>query len=175
MPNAPASSALPAAPPLRRGPSDAAPGRRRSPQGFTLVELMVTVAIVAILAGTALPAYTDYIRRGQLPEAFSGLADFRIKMEQYYQDNRNYGSAACADVANGPAWASFTPGGPANFAFSCAVLSSGQGYRVTAAGKTGVAAAGHTYTIDHSNNQATTVFKGSAVTKSCWLARGNEC
>jgi type IV pilus assembly protein PilE len=136
---------------------------------------MVAVAIVAILAGTALPAYTDYVRRGQLPDAFSALADYRVKMEQYYQDRRNYGTSACADVASGPAWATFAPGGAGKFAFSCSLLDSGQGYRVTATGQTGTAAAGHVYTVDHNNNQATTSFKGSSVTKTCWLARGNEC
>jgi type IV pilus assembly protein PilE len=146
-----------------------------APRGFTLIELMVTVAIVAILAGTALPAYTDYVRRGQLPDAFSALADYRVKMEQYYQDRRNYGTAACADVASGPTWANFTPGSSSKFNFSCSLLESGQGYRVTATGKTGTGAAGHTYTVDHSNNQATSTFKGSSVTKTCWLARGNEC
>lgn len=65
---------------------------------------MVAVAIVAILAGTALPAYTDYVRRGQLPDAFSALADYRVKMEQYYQDRRNYGTAACTDEATLRIW-----------------------------------------------------------------------
>ena len=179
MSNASSLRALPARRPMPRCSTDAAPGCYRNcyrtARGFTLIELMVTVAIVAILAGTALPAYTDYVRRGQLPDAFSALADYRVKMEQYYQDRRNYGTSACADVASGPAWANFTPGSASKFSFACGVLDSGQGYRVTATGKTGVAAAGHAYTVDHSNNQATTTFKGGAVTKTCWLARGNEC
>jgi type IV pilus assembly protein PilE len=136
---------------------------------------MVAVAIVGILAGVALPAYSDYVRRGQLPEAFSGLADFRIKMEQYYQDYRNYGSSACADVSSGPSWANFAPAGAKNFTFACTLLSSGQGYRLSASGKTGVAAAGHVYTLDQSNAQATTSFKGATVSKACWLSRGTEC
>ena len=78
-------------------------------------------------------------------------------------------------MASGPAWANFTPGSASKFTFACSVLDSGQGYRVTATGKTGTAAAGHVYTVDHSNNQATTTFKGGSVTKTCWLASGNEC
>jgi type IV pilus assembly protein PilE len=149
--------------------------RRGWQAGFTLIELMVTVAIVAILAAVALPAYSDYVRRGELPEAFSALSDYRVKMEQYYQDNRNYGGSACADVASGPAWATFTPADAKHFAYSCTLLNSGQGYKVTATGISGGATAGHTYTIDQSNNQATTVFKGASVSKTCWLAKGGEC
>lgn len=143
--------------------------------GFTLIELMIAVAIVAILVGVALPSYRDYVRRGQLPEAFSTLADYRVKMEQYYQDNRNYGAAACADVAGGPSWANFVPTGAKNFTYACALSNAGQGFTVTATGMAGVAAAGHQYKIDHSNNQTTTLFKGEAMAKTCWVSRGSEC
>ena len=179
-------SAFTRQPPPRQTPSTApgalaldAASRRpdcwRRSAGFTLIELMIAVAIVAILASVALPAYSDYVRRGQLPEAFSALSDFRIKMEQYYQDNRNYGGAACADVAAGPSWAGFAPTGATHFGYACALLNAGQGYRVTATGNAGVAAVGHAYTIDHSNNQTTTAFKGAAVNKTCWVSRGTEC
>ena len=60
--------------------------------GMTLMELMVAVAIVGILGAVAIPQYRDYVRRGQMTEGISALADYRVKMEQYYQDYRRYGS-----------------------------------------------------------------------------------
>jgi type IV pilus assembly protein PilE len=151
--------------------------RPRQQHGFTLIELMITVAIVAILAAVALPAYGDYVRRGQLPEAFAGMSDLRVKMEQYYQDNRNYGTTDCADVAS-PTWAASTPtliyAGSQFFTFTCAVTAGGQGYTITATGSSG-RASGHTYTITHANVRGTSAFKGNAVTAGCWLAKGSEC
>jgi type IV pilus assembly protein PilE len=143
-------------------------------QGFTLIEVMITVAIVAILAAVALPAYFDYVRRGQLPEAFTNLADYRVKLEQYYQDNRNYGAAACADVAGAPSWANFNPANAQYFGYGCTLSGGGQGYTVTATGSAG-RAVGHVYTIDSANVQSTTRFKNSVVAKNCWLIKGSEC
>ncbi len=146
----------------------------RSARGFTLIEAMITVAIIAILSSIALPAYFDYLRRGQLPEAFNHLADYRVKLEQYYQDNRNYGTAKCADVAAPPSWANFAPGTARYFAFGCTLTDGGQGYLVSATGNT-ARAIGHTYTVNHANAQKTTAFKGKTVDKACWLTKGSEC
>lgn len=46
---------------------------RRTQRGFTLIEVMIVVAIVAILAAVALPSYNEYIRRGHRAEARAGL------------------------------------------------------------------------------------------------------
>jgi type IV pilus assembly protein PilE len=155
-----------------------AKARRSASKGFTLIEVMIVVAIVAILAAIALPAYGDYVRRGQLPEAFAGMSDLRVKMEQYYQDNRSYGTANCADVST-PVWAAGTPtltySGSQFFSFTCNVLNGGQGFRITAVGVTGTRAFGHTYRIDHANVRDTRKFKNADVTASCWLTKGSEC
>lgn len=145
--------------------------------GFTIIEVMIVVAIIGVLAGIALPAYGDYIRRGQLPEAFAGMSDLRVKMEQYYQDNRNYGAAQCAD-AGPPSWSqgngTLNYQGAQFFGFTCALSGGGQGYTITANGTTG-RAVGHTYTINHSNQRRTTLFKNVVAASNCWLTRGGEC
>ena len=77
---------------------------QRAAAGFTLIELMITVAIVAILASIAMPSYQAYVRRGQLADAFKSLADMRVKMEQYYQDNKFYGTDLGYGVVRHAAW-----------------------------------------------------------------------
>jgi type IV pilus assembly protein PilE len=136
---------------------------------------MITVAIIGILAAVALPSYRDYVRRGQIPEAFTYMSDFRVKLEQYFQDYKNYGTTnggPCANGTGAPGWSNFVPGNAKYFTFACVVTASG--YTLTATGSSGMAV-GHVYTINEANAQRTTQFKGAAVTKGCWLLKGTEC
>jgi len=151
---------------------------RRS-TGFTLIELMIAVIVVAILVAIAVPSYADNVRRSQLNEAFNALSDYQVKLEQYFQDYKNYGNAGgttCANGANAPSWNSFAPPGAQYFTFTCALTSNSnnQGYTLTATGSS-AAALGHVFTLTNGNVRQTTTFKGSAISKSCWLARGTEC
>lgn len=155
-------------------------GQRTAQRGFTLIEVMIVVAIVAILSAVAYPSYVDYIRRGQLPEGMTNLSDFRVKLEQYYQDHRSYGAAGgtdCANEAPAPGWSNFAPNGAQFFTYSCSLTSAAdnQGYTLTATGSGG-RAVGHVYTLDQNNTKRTTTFKGVAVTnRPCWLVKGTEC
>lgn len=143
-------------------------------EGFTLIELMVTVAIIAIIAAFAFPAYTDYVKRGKIQEATANLADMRVKLEQYFQDNRTYACAGAATLPIAPA--------VKYFSFSCSNLSNST-YTVTATG--GVAGepsmTGFSYTIDQSNAKTTTLTPASKwvdsdTTYNCWITRkGNSC
>ena len=146
-------------------------------EGFTLIELMVTVAIVAIIAAFAFPAYSDYVKRGKIQEATANLADMRVKLEQYFQDNRTYACTGPSAVPASPAVKYFT--------FSCPVANlSTSTYQVVATG--GVAGGdqsmvGFTYTIDQSNTKTTALtpdskWVGANTTYNCWITRkGDSC
>lgn len=155
-------------------------GKKKSTNGFTLIELMVVVAIIGILASIAYPSYQNYVRRGQVQEAFGALSDYRVKMEQYYQDFRGYGNLGgivCANGTGAPSWNTFAPSGAKYFTFSCALGSAtdNQTYTLTATGSSGLAV-GNVFTLNSSNVKATTAFKNQSATgKACWLARGDEC
>ena len=73
--------------------------RESSPQrvtsnGFTLIELMITVAIVGILAAIALPSYLSYVQRGDRAAARAGLLEAQQFMERYYATNNTFAAAA---------------------------------------------------------------------------------
>lgn len=148
--------------------------------GFTLIELMIAVAVVGILSAIAIPSYRDYVRRGTLQEGFSTLSDMRVKLEQFYQNNRGYGTSgqAIPCAHDGTANRIDFAAAAGKFTFACVLTGASpnenQAYQLTATGNSG-AALGHTFTLNSSNVKGTSVFKGNAVTKSCWLVKGNEC
>lgn len=139
---------------------------RSRANGFTLIELMITVAIIAILSAVALPAYNDYVMRGRLVEATTLLSDGRVRLEQYYQDNRNYGSGTTCGLT-------FSNG--SFFNISCAASNSGQSFTLTATGSG--PAAGFTYTINQANTRATSASQsGWGTSTTCWVVRrGGGC
>ena len=63
-------------------------------QGFTLIELMIVVAIIGILAAVAIPAYQDYTARAQASEAVALLSGLKTPIAEFYQTNGAYPSLA---------------------------------------------------------------------------------
>ena len=149
--------------------------------GFTLVELMIVVAIIAILASIAIPQYGQYIRRSQIQEALATMLEYRTRLEQFYQNNRGYGQS-------GTTACGVTPAAFPNLRFfqiTCAVPNVAapglpQSYTITATGIAGNVVAGGqaTYTVNEQNVRQTTFWNNTvalAPPRACWLLNGGEC
>ncbi|MBI4809049.1 MAG: prepilin-type N-terminal cleavage/methylation domain-containing protein [Nitrosomonadales bacterium] len=131
-------------------------------KGFSLIELLITVAIVGILASVALPAYQDHIIRGQLAEATSMLSDARIKMEQYFQDNRTYdtGGGCPGSIATSSKY----------FDYTCNGLAADT-YQITATGKGNLST--YIFSINQNNERSSNTPWGNG---ACWItSRGGVC
>lgn len=160
-------------------PSAATNAARHRARGFTLLEIMITMAIVAIIAAVALPNYIDYVTRSKIVEATSSLSDMRVRLEQHFADNRRY-PTACIAPASGPAPAGeiYLPAGSKFFAISCALTATT--YTVTGTGDAARGMSGFAYTIDEANNRRTTSlptgWSGAGASSTCWIKRkSGEC
>jgi type IV pilus assembly protein PilE len=130
-------------------------GQGRS-RGFSLVELMVVVAIAAILLSVAIPSYREYLRRGAVAEVTADLAAGRVVAEQYFLDNRTYVGAPC-------------PGNTGRFTIACEFNAAD--YTITATGFDNMAT--FVYTIDETDARTTAGPWGSG---NCWISRkGDAC
>lgn len=146
--------------------------------GFTLIEIMIAIAVVAILTAIAVPSYTDYVRRGKIAEATSALANMRVQMEQYFQDNKTYANvtgvtAPCtAGAGTVP-----LPAGTKYFTFDCDTPArAAVTFTLTATGIATQGMGGFVYTVNQANAQVSTISGAAAsagyVTNgTCWVVR----
>lgn len=139
--------------------------------GFTLVELMIVVAVMGILATVALPAYNEYILRAKLTEAFDALSQSKVKMEQSFQDNRRYATTAGGTAC--PA-AAIVSNGLKYFTVTCAVTAAAapldEFYTITATGIASTPTALFAYTITPTA-KATTATKWGPTSATCWVVK----
>ena len=133
-------------------------------RGFTLLETMIAVAIIATLAAIALPSYGAYIKRSRILDAVTRLADARARMDDFFLDQRTY-------VDDGGHCGAAGSSGPTDF-FTVNCEATATTFVVTA---TGVAAKGmgaFIYAIDHSGARTTVSLPaGWARTADCWTIR----
>ncbi len=135
--------------------------------GFTLIEVMLTIAIVGILTALAMPSYADYLIRGRIPDATAGLAARQIRIEQFFQDNRSY--VAAPDCVTDNTSSSY-------FIFSCSSQTSAA-FSLQAVGKGGMS--GFTFIVDQNNSKTTAAVPSGWSLPSpntCWITKkGGVC
>jgi len=131
--------------------------------GFTLIEILIVIAMMAILMAIALPSYSDYLKRGRIVDGLVPLADMGAKLEQYFQDHRTYTGACSADsIAPLPAETS-------HFEYTCALTETPP--KVTASGKGSMS--GFVFTLDTQGVRKTaeTPAGWTKPTANCWSSR----
>lgn len=121
--------------------------------GFSLIELLVVILIIGILAAIAIPAYSEHLIKARIAEATGGLSQMRLKIEQYYADNRTYVGFSCV-----------APGSTTYFDFTCPTLAVGT-YRLVATGKG--AMTNYVFDINQSNARSSQAPGG--ITAACWM------
>lgn len=130
---------------------------RRREAGFTLIEILIAIAIIGILTAVAVPAYSSYVMRGRLTEAFTALSATQPRAEEFWSNNRTYAGLPL-------------PASSANFDYALDATTSASSYIVIATGKK--SAANFIFTIDQNGNRATTrVPTGWTGSTSCWVDR----
>ena len=68
--------------------------KSKNNKGFTLIELMIVVAVLAVIVAIAYPGFLGQIQKARRSDAKQALLDVAAKLEQYYQDNKGYPTAA---------------------------------------------------------------------------------
>lgn len=127
------------------------------------------LVIIGIGTAIALPAYTDYITRGKIPDATSQLSTRQILMEQFFQDNRTYvGAQSCAADTTTSKY----------FDFTCVADSvNANSFILQANGKDTMA--GFTYTVNQAGTKATTAVPTGwtlPTPNNCWITKkGGVC
>lgn len=130
---------------------------KRAARGFSLIELMIVVAIGGLLTAIAVPRYNEYIIRTKLTEAFAGLAGVQLSAEEYWHIGRTYASY------------DRQPANSANFSYAVSGTSN-SAYLVTATGLGSLA--GFRFTVNQNGDRATLgVPAGWTLTATCWVDR----
>jgi type IV pilus assembly protein PilE len=139
-------------------------------RGFTLIEVMVTVMIVAILAAVAYPTYEQFTFRARVVPGIDALTALATRLEQRFQDVGGYGGGP-EGRAEGDCGVALPPSD--NFTITCVASSAGTRYTARATG-TG-SASGVVYTVDDAGVRQTEAHPRGVPASACWSIRGAMC
>jgi type IV pilus assembly protein PilE len=143
-------------------------------KGFTLIELMITVVVIAILAAVALPAFNSQIRKSRRTEARNALLDLSGRAERLYSANNSYLNSTTlqlnpADLGYQQITAfPFTSFGGGYYTVSRAATATTYTFTATAIGVQAADTQCATYTVDNTGKQAAADSAGTDQTPTCW-------
>jgi len=145
-------------------------------RGFTLIEVMIAVGIIAILSAIALPSYRDYVIRGQLVDATNGLNAMKADMERHFQDNRTFDTVTTPTTTRvSPC---LRPAGQrtfGKFVISCSVGPNATAYTLLATGSGNMN--GFSFTVDQTDLRRTTTTVTDwtpATPNTCWILKRKQ-
>lgn len=125
--------------------------------GFTLLELMITVVIIAILAAIALPSYSSYITKSQAKSAASDLVALSVAVENLYMRSLTYTAPTTNPTTTTAQTQSYAtawkPSADDSFTYTISVTTATKSYTLTATGITGTRNAGCTLTLNQANTR----------------------
>ena len=140
-------------------------------KGFTLIELMIVVAIVGILAAVALPAYQNYVIRTKRADATGALMAATNAMERHRANNFSYAGAS----AGGTFSASVPSDGTMAAYYTLTLVVTGTTYTITATATGSQLNATGQADILTINQQGTKTWTAGSTAKSCWPGSSATC